>query len=50
MRLQIALLTGSLLFPMFAWTQAQSKSELETQELNRRVQQLEAEVTELNKS
>jgi hypothetical protein len=32
---------------MFAWTQAQSKSELETQELNRRVQQLEAEVTEL---
>jgi hypothetical protein len=47
MRLQIALLTGSLLFPMFAWTQAQSKSELETQELNRRVQQLEAEVTEL---
>jgi hypothetical protein len=47
MQLQIALLTGSLLFPMFAWTQAQSRSEPETQELNRRVQQLEAEVTEL---
>src|ERR1700733_7118856 len=47
MRLQIALLTGSLLFPMFAWAQAQSKPEPETQELNRRVQQLEAEVTEL---
>jgi hypothetical protein len=47
MRLQIALLTGCLLFPMFAWAQAQSKSEPETQDLNRRVQQLEAEVTEL---
>jgi hypothetical protein len=32
---------------MFAWAQAQSKSEPETQDLNRRVQQLEAEVTEL---
>jgi hypothetical protein len=47
MRLQIALLTGSLLVPIFAWAQAQSRSEPETQELNRRVQQLEAEVTEL---
>jgi hypothetical protein len=47
MRLQIALLTGSLLFPMFAWAQAQPKSEPETQDLNRRVEQLEAEVTEL---
>ena len=47
MRLQIALLTGSLLFPMFAWAQAQPKSESETQDLNRRVEQLEVEVTEL---
>jgi putative OmpL-like beta-barrel porin-2 len=47
MRLQIALLTGSLLFPMFAWAQAQPKSEPETQDLNRRVEQLEVEVTEL---
>jgi hypothetical protein len=32
---------------MFAWAQAQPKSEPETQDLKRRVQQLEAEVTEL---
>jgi len=34
---------------MSAWAQAQPKSEPETQDLNRRVQQLEAEVTELKK-
>jgi len=32
---------------MFAWAQAQPKSEPETQDLNRRVEQLEVEVTEL---
>ena len=32
---------------MFAWAQAQPKSESETQDLNRRVEQLEVEVTEL---